>query len=209
VVFSGQEELSMSEDTIARALQSDAPLTAAVHQRDVAHEVAHEVAEDHGWDNAALVGRTVTINRPRAELYAFWRDFRNLARFMENVESVTPLDGDRSHWVVKAPAGRTVEWDSILTEAVEDSVLAWESAEGADIKNAGRIEFRDGPPGRGTEVTATIVYEPPGGDLGKLIAKLFQKEPKIQARRELRRFKQLMETGEISTANGPDAAPQG
>ena len=195
----------MSDETLARALESDAPLTAAVHQRDI----AHEVAEARGWHEAALVGRTVTINRPRAELYAFWRDFRNLALFMENVESVTPGDDRRSHWVVKAPAGKTVEWDSILTEEVENEVLAWESAEGADIKNAGRIEFKDGPPGRGTEVTATIVYEPPGGDLGKLIAKLFQKEPKIQARRELRRFKQLMETGEISTAKTPEAAPQG
>jgi uncharacterized membrane protein len=195
----------MSDETLARALESDAPLTAAVHQRDI----AHEVAEARGWHEAALLGRTVTINRPRAELYAFWRDFRNLALFMENVESVTPGDDRRSHWVVKAPAGKTVEWDSVLTEEVENEVLAWESAEGADIKNAGRIEFKDGPPGRGTEVTATIVYEPPGGDMGKLIAKLFQKEPKIQARRELRRFKQLMETGEISIAKAPDAAPRG
>ncbi|ADG10877.1 cyclase [Caulobacter segnis] len=195
----------MSDETIDRALQSDAPLTAAVHQRDI----GHEVADEHGWREAALVGRTVTINRPRAELYAFWRDFRNLALFMENVESVTPIDGQRSRWVVKAPAGKTVEWDSLLTEEVENELLAWESAPDADIKNAGRIEFKDGPPGRGTEITATIVYEPPGGDIGKLIAKLFQKEPKIQARRELRRFKQLMETGEISTAKTPDAAPQG
>jgi len=195
----------MSDEPITQALASDAPLTAAVHQR----AISHEIAEERGWRQAALVGRTVTINRPRAELYAFWRDFRNLALFMENVESVTTAGDGRSHWVVKAPADKTVEWDSILTEEVENEVLAWESAEGADIKNAGRVEFRDGPPGRGTEVTATIVYEPPGGDLGKLIAKLFQKEPKIQARRELRRFKQLMETGEISIAKAPDAAPRG
>ncbi|HWW27282.1 MAG TPA: SRPBCC family protein [Caulobacter sp.] len=195
----------MSDETIARALESDAPLTAAVHQRDV----AKDVAEDHGWHEAALVGRTVTINRPRAEVYAFWRDFRNLALFMENVERVTISDDRRSHWVVKAPAGKTVEWDSVLTEEVENELLAWESVESADIKNAGRIEFKDAPPGRGTEVTATIAYDPPGGDLGKLIAKLFQKEPKIQARRELRRFKQLMETGEVSIAKAPDAAPRG
>jgi len=195
----------MSDETIARALESDAPLTAAVGQRDV----AHEVAEERGWREAALAARTVTINRPRAELYAFWRDFRNLALFMENIESVTPGDDRRSHWVVKAPAGKTVEWDSVLVEEVENELLAWESVEGSGLRNAGRIEFRDGPPGRGTEVTATIVYEPPGGELGKLVAKLFQKEPKIQARRELRRFKQLMETGEISTAKTPDAAPQG
>ncbi|MDG2528069.1 SRPBCC family protein [Caulobacter endophyticus] len=195
----------MSEETIGRALQSDAPLTAAVHQRDV----AHEIAEERGWHEAALVGRTVTVNRPRAELYAFWRDFRNLARFMESVESITPSDDRRWRWVVKAPAGKTVAWDSVITDEVDNELLAWESVEGADIKNFGRVEFRDGPPGRGTEVTATIVYEPPGGDLGKLIAKLFQKEPKIQARRELRRFKQLMETGEISTAKTTNAAPQG
>jgi hypothetical protein len=108
----------MSDETLARALESDAPLTAAVHQRDI----AHEVAEERGWHEAALVGRTVTINRPRAELYAFWRDFRNLALFMENVESVTPGDDRRSHWVVKAPAGKTVEWDSILTEEVENEL---------------------------------------------------------------------------------------
>lgn len=195
----------MSNETITRALESDAPLSASVHQRDIAHEVAGE----RGWRQAALIGRTVTINRPRAELYAFWRDFRNLPLFMENVASVTLGDEQRSHWVVKAPAGKTVEWDSVLVADVENELLAWESVEGADIKNAGRIAFKDGPPGRGTEVTATIIYEPPGGDLGKLIAKLFQKEPQIQARRELRRFKQLMETGEISTAKSHDAAPQG
>jgi uncharacterized membrane protein len=191
-------------DNVERALESDAPLTAAVHQRDM----AHEAAEERSWHEAALVGRTITVNRPREALYAFWRDFRNLARFMENVESVRVDDDRRSHWVVKAPAGKTVEWDSVLTEEEEGRVLAWESAPGADIRNTGRIEFRDAPAGRGTEITATIVYDPPGGDLGKLIAKLFQKEPKIQARRDLRRFKQLMETGEISTSEAPDAAPR-
>jgi uncharacterized membrane protein len=195
----------MSIENVERARESDAPLTAAVHQRDI----AKEAAEDRGWPEAALVGRTVTINRPRAELYAFWRDFRNLPEFMENVVSVTPAAGGRSHWVIQAPAGKTVEWDSVITEDVEGQVIAWESAEGADVRNTGRIEFRDNSAGRGTEVTATIVYDPPAGEIGKLIAKLFQKEPKIQARRELRRFKQLMETGEISTSKAPDAAPRG
>jgi uncharacterized membrane protein len=200
----GQMGESMASEKVERAELSDAPLSAAVHQKDV----GKAAAEERGWHEAALVGRTVTINRPRAEVYAFWRDFRNLARFMENVESVEVSDDRRSHWVIKSPSG-TVEWDSILTEDVPNELLAWESVEGADIRNTGRIEFRDGPPGRGTEVTATIVYDPPGGDVGKLIAKLFQKEPKVQARRELRRFKQLMETGEISTSKAPDAAPRG
>ncbi len=196
--------MSSQEENVERALRSDAPLTAAVHQRDV----AHQAAEARDWDQASLVGRTVTINRPRAELFAFWRDFRNLPLFMENIVSVEVLDDRRSRWTVEAPAGKTVEWTSVITEEQDGAVIAWESEKDADIKNTGRIEFRDAPPGRGAEVTATIVYDPPGGDLGKLIAKLFLKEPKVQARHDLRRFKQLMETGEISTSQAPDAAPR-
>ena len=192
------------QDHVDRALESDAPLTTAVHQRDV----AHEAAEARGWDEAAVSGRTVTINRPREELYAFWRDFRNLPRFMENIEAVTVSDDRRSHWVVKAPGGATVEWDAVITQDEPGRLLAWESDENADIKNSGLIEFRDAPPGRGSEVTATLAYDPPGGDIGKLIAKLFQREPKVQSRHDLRRFKQLMETGEISTSEAPDAAPR-
>jgi len=155
-----------------------------------------------------LVGRTVAINRPREELYDFWRDFRNLARFMENIERVDVLDDRRSHWVVSAPAGRTVEWDSIIEEDVPNEVIAWRSAKDADIRHSGRVEFRPAPGGRGTAVTVTIAYDPPAGGVGKIIARLFQKEPRLQARRDLRRFKQLMETGEIATAEPPDAAPR-
>jgi uncharacterized membrane protein len=195
----------MTSENVERAERSDAPPTTAVHQRDV----AHEAAEARSWHEAALVGRTVTINRPRSEVYAAWRDFRNFPSFMEHVKSVTVSDNQRSHWTIAAPGGRTVEWDSLIVADEPDNLIAWESAEGADIKNTGRIEFRDAPPGRGTEVTATIVYDPPGGDIGKLIAKLFQEEPKVQARRDLRRFKQLMETGEVSTSKAPEAAPRG
>ena len=194
----------MSEEQVERAEQSDAPPTTAVHQK----AVAHEAAEARSWHEAAIVGRTVTINRPRGELYAFWRDFRNLAGFMENIKSVEVGDDQRSHWVVAAPGGRTVEWDSVITQDEPDALIAWESV-GGDIKNTGMIQFEDAPPGRGTYVSATIVYDPPGGDIGKMMAKLFQKEPKIQARRDLRRFKQLMETGEISTSEAGPAAPRG
>ncbi len=165
-------------------------------------------ADKQSNDNGTLVGRTVTINRPRHEVYAFWRDFTNLPRFLENIESVEMIDGQRSHWVVSAPAGRKVEWDSIMTEDEPDRLIAWRSAEGADVDHKGRIEFRDSSAGRGTIVTATITYDPPAGGAGKLVAKLFRKEPKIQARQDLRRFKQLLETGEISTAQPPHAAPR-
>ncbi len=146
-----------------------------------------------------LVGRSVTINRPRAELYAYWRDFANLATFMENVDRIDVIDDTRSHWVVRAPAGRTIEWDAVVTEEREGELIAWSSAEGAFVPNSGRIEFRDAG-ARGTVVSATILYDPPAGVVGKIIAKMFQREPAIQARRELRRFKQLMETGEIATS---------
>ena len=145
-----------------------------------------------------LIARAVTINRPADELYAYFRDFANLPTFMENVVRIDDLDDNRSHWVVKAPAGQTVEWDATVTEEAGRS-LRWQSEEGADVPNSGRVEFRDAG-ARGTVVTATIAYDPPGGVVGKIIAKLFQREPAIQARRDLRRFKQLMETGEIATA---------
>ncbi|MBG6119883.1 MULTISPECIES: SRPBCC family protein [unclassified Sphingobium] len=145
------------------------------------------------------IGRAVTINRPRDELFAYWRDFANLPSFMDNVERIDILSATTSHWVVKAPAGRIVEWDATITEEKAGELIAWTSAEGADVPNSGRIEFRDAGD-RGTIVTATIAYDPPAGVVGKVIAKLFQREPAIQARRDLRRFKQLMETGEIATA---------
>jgi uncharacterized membrane protein len=173
----------------------DAPLSASKRD-DAVDRVTEELVEPKG---DALTGRAVTINRPRAELFAYWRDFANLATFMDNVERIDVLDAKRSHWVVKAPAGKTVEWDSVVTEERDGEFIAWASAEGADISNSGRIDFRDAG-ARGTVVIATILYDPPAGGLGKLVAKVFQREPKIQAQRDLRRFKQLMETGEIATA---------
>lgn len=145
------------------------------------------------------VASAVTINRPVAELYAFWRDFPNLATFMENVERIDALDDTRSRWVVKAPAGKTVEWVSRVTEQAANRLIAWEAEADAEVPNSGRVEFRDAG-ARGTVVTATIAYDPPAGFIGKVVAKMFQREPAIQARRDLRRFKQLMETGEIATS---------
>ncbi|KRB81534.1 cyclase [Sphingomonas sp. Root710] len=183
-------------------MRDDAPLTAS-KRGDAADEATAALVEPKG---DTLIGRTVTINRPRAELYAYWRDFAKLPSFMDNVVRVDVVDDARSHWVVKAPGGKTVEWDAVITEEREGETIAWASTEGADVPNSGRIDFRDAPGGRGTVVTATIVYDPPAGVVGKLIAKMFQREPAIQARRDLRRFKQLMETGEIATAARTRAA---
>jgi len=104
-----------------------------------------------------------------------------------------------SRWVVKAPGGKTVEWDARVIDEKPGAELTWQSEEGADVANSGRVTFVDAGV-RGTVVTATIAYDPPAGVIGKLVAKVFQREPAIQARRDLRRFKQLMETGEVATA---------
>lgn len=151
----------------------------------------------------AIVGRTVTIDRPRGEIYAFWRDFANLARVMENIERIDVVDRKRSHWVVKAPGGKTVEWESVVTDDEPDRLIAWQSVEGADIKSSGRVEFLDAAPGRGTMVRATIAYDPPGGVIGEWIAKIMQREPNLQTRRDLRRLKQFLETGEVASSAGP------
>ncbi|NML07997.1 SRPBCC family protein [Sphingomonas sp. G-3-2-10] len=178
----------------------DAPLSTSKRTATAIDAATDALIDKPGQGDAdTLIGRTVTINRPRAELFAYWRDFTNLATFMENVERIELLDHRRSHWVVKAPGGKTVEWNAVVTEEVEGDFIAWASEEGADVPNSGRIDFRDAQGDRGTIVTATILYDPPAGMIGKLVAKMFQREPAIQARRDLRRFKQLMETGEIAT----------
>ena len=148
--------------------------------------------------DAALSAESVTIARPARELYDFWRDVTNLSGVMENVDSVEPIDDRRSRWTVKAPAGKTVSWESLITDDEPGRSITWQSTDGSEIDNKGKIEFIDAG-ARGTIVRAVIAYQPPAGTVGKLVAKIMQREPRIQSRRDLRRFKQLMEAGEIAT----------
>jgi len=171
--------------------QLDAPATAA-RDGDVR-------AEEAPRGESKVTSAYVTIARPPQELYDFWRDFANLAKVMENVDAVTVDGSDRSTWSVKGPGGRTFSWESVVTEDRPGEYIAWQSVEGSQVRNSGRIEFHE-VPGRGSVVRAVIAYDPPGGAIAQLVAKLFQREPAIQARRDLRRFKQFMETGEISTS---------
>jgi len=152
---------------------------------------------------ASLVGRTVTVNKPKQELYAVWRDFTRFPEFMDNVREIVKLDEQRSEWTIEAPMGATVK---VLTRIVEDvpgATIAWVSEPDSQIETAGRVEFADAAPGRGTFVRLVMRYTPPAGGLGRLTAKVLQREPQIQARRDLRRFKQLMETGEVATNASP------
>jgi uncharacterized membrane protein len=155
-------------------------------------------ARGSGRGARAVTGRTVTINKPRQELYEFWRDFANLPQVMENVRQIA-AEGAHSRWTIEAPGSKTVE---LVTDIVEDhpgETIAWRSTPDSDIAHEGRVTFRDAPGDRGTEVSLILRYDAPAGMLGRALAKVFQAEPHLQARRDLKRLKMLLETGEIAT----------
>jgi uncharacterized membrane protein len=143
------------------------------------------------------VEKSVVVNRPAPELYRFWRNFENLPRFMDHLESVIVLDENRSHWVAKAPAGTRVEWDATIHNEIENQLIAWRSLPGADVNNAGSVHFTPADNGSSTEVRVVLSYEPPAGRLGAAVAKLFGEEPSKQVEDDLRRFKQVMEAAEV------------
>lgn len=144
------------------------------------------------------VAASIVINRPPREIYDFWRNFPNLSRFMENIKSVETLSAVRSHWVIKAPAGTSVEFDSRVIDDVPGRSISWESEPGAAVPNRGRVEFIETAAGNGTNVLVTMSYEPPAGAAGRIVAKFFQREPSVQAREDLARLKVLLEASEPS-----------
>ena len=160
------------------------------------------IQEALGMNQAIKVEKTVTINKPVEELYRFWRNFENLPHFMKHLKSVTVISDKRSHWIANAPLGASVEWDADIVNEQENYFIAWASVEGADVDNSGFVRFQPAPAGRGTEVKVVIEYNPPGGAIGAGIAKLFGEEPEQQVGDELRRFKMIMEAGEIATTEG-------
>lgn len=158
------------------------------------------------YELGVRVDEAITINRPRHEVYAFWRNLENLAEFMEHVESVrvTPETG-KSHWVAKGPAGRRMEWDAEVINEIPNELLAWRSLEGSDVQNAGSVHFTDAGGGRGTEVRVSLQYNPPGGTVGAFVAKLFGEEPSTQISDDLKRLKTRLEAGVIPTTEGQSA----
>lgn len=140
---------------------------------------------------------TCVVNRPLEEVYNFWRNFQNLPRFMRHLESVEDLGDGRSHWVAKGPAGMKAEWDAILVAEVPGEVITWRSLENSDVDNAGAVRFEQAPGGRGTIVKVNFEYNPVGGVIGAAVAKLFGEEPSQQLDDDLRRFKQVLEVGEV------------
>lgn len=145
---------------------------------------------------------SIGINKTPAELYAFWRDFKNLPLFMKNLESVTVLDNQRSHWVAKGLGGARVEWDAEIYNEIENELIAWRSLENADVVNAGTVRFVQAPRDHGSFVEVVMNYNPPAGKIGVTIAQIFGAEPKQLIKEDLRHLKQIMETGEIATVAG-------
>jgi uncharacterized membrane protein len=162
-------------------------------------------------DNTVEIKTALTIGRSPEEVYRFWRDFDNLPRFMNHLEAVR-ITGERtSHWKAKAPVGMTVEWDAEIIEDRPNELIVWQSLENADVENSGSVRFAPAPGHRGTEIILEMRFHPPGGVVGAKFAKLFDEVPKMQMRNDLRRFKQVMETGQVvhsddSIEPGPNAA---
>ena len=160
-----------------------------------------------GNSNDALqVQRTVTVRKPADEVYRYWRRLENLPEFMTHLESVESRGDGRSHWVAKGPAGTKVKWDAEITEETPGEIIAWRSVKGAKVDNSGEVRFAPAPGDRGTEITVELRYDPPAGRLGAAVAKLFGEAPEQQLADDLRRLKQVLETGEVVRS---DALPQG
>ena len=149
------------------------------------------------YELGVRVDASVTINRSREELYKFWRNLENLPRFMRHLESVKEIDNKHSHWVAKAPVGRSVQWKAEIINEAENERIGWRSLPGSDVDNAGSVRFKPAPDGNGTVVQVSLQYNPPGGVVGAMFAKLFGEEPSIQIDDDLQRFKSLMETGRV------------
>ena len=145
-----------------------------------------------------LVDESITINKPISELYRFWRNLENLPRFMSHLESVERVTDTLSRWRAKGPAGSDVEWNAEIINEVPDQVIGWKSIEGSDVVSAGSVNF-DPAAGGGTRLRVRLQYSLPGGKLGAAVARMMGRDPATQIREDLRRFKQMLETGEVAT----------
>lgn len=151
---------------------------------------------------------SIAIDKSPAELFNFWRNFKNLPLFMKHLESVADLGGGKSHWIASGAGGVKVEWDAKILNEVENELIAWRSLETSDVTNAGSVRFEQAPNGRGCFVRVTMNYNPPAGKVGAAVAGLLGSEPKQLIKDDLRRLKQILETGEIATVEGQSSGRQ-
>lgn len=158
--------------------------------------------EDGDWNGRyAVAGKVILINRPRAEIYAFWRDLSNQPRFLDNVKRVSGgPDARRSTWTMAGLTGADVPVEVEITLDRENEYIEWASVEGSDFEMRGRVAFTDAPGDRGTYVELELEYVPPAGRLGRTVATVLRRSPQVEIRHGLKRLKMLMETGEIATS---------
>jgi uncharacterized membrane protein len=141
---------------------------------------------------------SILIDKPRAEVYAYWRRLENLPRFMKNLEEVVDLGGGRSHWVGKSPLGFKAEWDAEIVEERDGEYLSWRSLPGSQVQTAGTVWFEDASNSRGTLVRVSLEIS----GLGQVVSKAFGGVTLQQVKEDMKRFKALLETGEIATTDG-------
>jgi uncharacterized membrane protein len=168
--------------------------------------LAFTAAKSQSASSLSDARATFLVNAPVEEAYRLWRNLDNLPRFMSHLKSVRILDDRRSEWVGIGPMNKEIRWNAEITEDRPDQRIAWRTLPGSQVDNSGYVEFRRDPLNRGTYVTAQVRYNLP---TGKGIATAFGKHPEFIVHEDLRRFKSLLETGEVPTTVGQTHGPRG
>lgn len=188
-----------SWQTIGAAALAGAPV---IYRGATGHWPVPQSLSQKASDAVAVapIETALTIDKPRAELYGYWRRLENLPRFMKNLDEVTDLGGGRSHWVGESPLGFKAEWDAEIVEEREGQRLSWRSLPDSQVHTSGTVSFEDSPNGRGTIVR--VVMEIGGSAITQAVGKMLGGPTQQEVREDLRRFKELMETGEVATIDG-------
>jgi uncharacterized membrane protein len=162
--------------------------------------------EEHAHHAESVNIRTsMIVNRPRHEVYQFWRRLENLPRFMKHLLTVQEFDGKRSRWEAVLPGSvATIKWEAVIVKEEPDTLLGWQSLPDSTIENAGKVEFKDAADG-GTELEIVISYRPPAGELGAGVAKLFNPIFRKVITEDVSNFKLYIETMYATTFVGQSA----
>jgi uncharacterized membrane protein len=190
--------LPVAGGLLSRAVTGYCPVNRALGRNSARDDRVSPVAS-LGAGEGIRVEQAIAISRPREEIFHFWRNLENLPRFMDHLESVQVVDAQRSHWVAKGPGGTRVEWDAEIHNEIPNELIAWRSLPGSEVDHAGSVHFSP-IHNDGTDVRVILRYAPPAGTVGAAVARLFGEEPSQQVAEDLRRFKQVMESGETVTA---------
>lgn len=159
--------------------------------------------QDATHASSVNIRTSMIVNRPRNEVYQFWRRLENLPKFMKHLLTVKELDARRSHWEAVIPGNvGTLKWDAEIVKEREGEFIGWQSLPNATIENAGKVEFRDVDNGLDTEIDVTISYRPPAGDIGSGIASLLNPVFEKIIKQDILNFKEYIETHNMPVYGG-------